>query len=390
MDINADGCRRTDRARLGIDAWGNGHVGVPARVGWTHQCGAAPAPAAITSPLQAQEAIARALARLQPAGRAFTDKTKCTSCHNEYIPGIAVALARRRGIALDESLAAHSMSATEANWQRRRDLALLGDTLGVTGVPPGLAYGLLERSTAGLGPSPLTDAMVIALANRQDDDGSWDGGDPIRPPLNGNVFAGTALAVRALAEFGPPGHRVALQRRVARARSFLRSAVPQDTQDQTFKLLGLIWALAPRHEVVRQQQVLSKLQRQDGGWGQMPTLSPDAYATGQALYALQVAGVGAEDPVYRRGVDFLLRTQLEDGTWFVKTRAFGVQPYFETGFPHGPSQFISATATAWAAIALTHTANETPTCDRGRQASPVAAHKRQFDRKLANGRPPRH
>ena len=157
-------------------------------------------------------------------------------------------------------------------------------------------------------------------------------------------------------EFGPPGHRVALQRRVARARSFLRSAVPQDTQDQTFKLLGLIWAQAPRHEVVRQQQVLSKLQRPDGGWGQMPTLSPDAYATGQALYALQVAGVDAQDPAYRRGVDFLLRTQLEDGTWFVRTRAFGVQPYFETGFPHGPSQFISATATAWAAIALTHTA----------------------------------
>lgn len=316
----------------------------------------AAAPAAITSPLEPKEAITRALARLQPAGRAFTDKTKCTSCHNEYIPGVAVALARRRGITVDEPLSAHSMSATEANFQRRRELALLGDTVPLTGVPPGLGYGLLERSAAGLGPSPLTDAMVIALANRQDDDGSWEGGDQIRPPLNGNVFAGTALAVRALVELGPPGHRVALQQRVARARSFLRSAVTQDTQDQTFKLLGLIWAHAPRHEVVRQQQVLSKLQRPEGGWGQMPTLSPDAYATGQALYALQVAGVGAEDPVYRRGVDFLLRTQLEDGTWFVRTRAFGVQPYFETGFPHGPSQFISATATAWAAIALTHAA----------------------------------
>ena len=90
----------------------------------------APAPAAITSPLKPHEAIARALARLQPAGRAFTDKTKCTSCHNEYIPGIAVALARRRGITVDESLAAHSMSVTEDNWQRRREPTLLGETLG--------------------------------------------------------------------------------------------------------------------------------------------------------------------------------------------------------------------------------------------------------------------
>jgi hypothetical protein len=86
----------------------------------------------------------------------------------------------------------------------------------------------------------------------------------------------------------------------------------------------------------------------------MPTLSSDAYATGQALYALQAVGVEADADAYRRGADFLLRTQLEDGTWFVRTRAFGVQPYFETGFPHGPSQFISATATAWATIALTH------------------------------------
>ena len=118
-----------------------------------------------------------------------------------------------------------------------------------------------------------------------------------------------------------------------------------------FALLGLIWAEAPRHEVARQQQALITLQRPDGGWGQMPTLSSDAYATGQALYALQVAGVGAKDPVYRRGVDFLLRTQLEDGTWFVRTRAFGVQPYVETGFPHGPSPVISASASGWAASA---------------------------------------
>jgi DNA-binding response OmpR family regulator len=32
--------------------------------------------------------------------------------------------------------------------------------------------------------------------------------------------------------------------------------------------------------------------------------------------------------------------------------AFGFQPYFESGFPHGPDQFISASATAWAVMAL--------------------------------------
>ena len=32
----------------------------------------------------------------------------------------------------------------------------------------------------------------------------------------------------------------------------------------------------------------------------------------------------------------------------------GFQPYFETGFPHGRSQFISAAATSWAVVALAY------------------------------------
>jgi squalene cyclase len=83
-------------------------------------------------------------------------------------------------------------------------------------------------------------------------------------------------------------------------------------------------------------------------------MTPDAYATGQALYALQVSGMSATDATYQRGVAFLLRTQVEDGSWFVRSRAFGFQPYFETGFPHGIDQFISAAATSWAVMALAH------------------------------------
>jgi hypothetical protein len=83
-------------------------------------------------------------------------------------------------------------------------------------------------------------------------------------------------------------------------------------------------------------------------------MAPDAYAAGQALYALQVGGVPVAGDAYRRGVAYLLRTQLEDGTWFVRSRAFGFQPYFESGFAHGRDQFISASATAWAAIALAY------------------------------------
>jgi len=55
---------------------------------------------------------------------------------------------------------------------------------------------------------------------------------------------------------------------------------------------------------------------------------------------------------YKRGVQFLLNTQLEDGSWYVKTRSIPIMPYFESDFPHGRDQFISAAATNWATLAL--------------------------------------
>jgi hypothetical protein len=62
--------------------------------------------------------------------------------------------------------------------------------------------------------------------------------------------------------------------------------------------------------------------------------------------------VSATSAVYRGGVQFLLKTQFDDGSWHIKSRARGTQPYFETGFPHGTDQFISAAGTAWATAAL--------------------------------------
>jgi hypothetical protein len=57
-------------------------------------------------------------------------------------------------------------------------------------------------------------------------------------------------------------------------------------------------------------------------------------------------------PAIQRGIQYLLNSQLEDGSWYVRTRAAAIQPYFESDFPHGPDQFISAAATNWAAMAL--------------------------------------
>ena len=81
-------------------------------------------------------------------------------------------------------------------------------------------------------------------------------------------------------------------------------------------------------------------------------MESNAYTTGLAMMALNVSGVAASDAAYQRGVQYLLNTQHEDGSWHVKTRAAGFQPYFDNGFPHGVDQWISAAATGQATIAL--------------------------------------
>jgi len=85
-------------------------------------------------------------------------------------------------------------------------------------------------------------------------------------------------------------------------------------------------------------------------------MDSDAYATGQALYALNAGGkIPSSNPAYVRGLKYLLRTQAADGSWHVNSRSIWIQPYFESGFPYGHDQWISAAGTSWAVMALAMT-----------------------------------
>ena len=92
------------------------------------------------------------------------------------------------------------------------------------------------------------------------------------------------------------------------------------------------------------------------GWalcGAVALATGTAYATGSALVALHEAGgLPTTDKVYQRGIAWLLKAQLADGSWLVKTRSKPIQKYFESGFPHGKDQFISMAGSAWAVTAL--------------------------------------
>jgi hypothetical protein len=113
------------------------------------------------------------------------------------------------------------------------------------------------------------------------------------------------------------------------------------------------WAGATPSELRHETRELLALQRPDGGWAPLPRLESDAWATGHTLVALhQAGGISTAEPAYQRGVEFLLRTQFDDGSWWVKSRTWPFQPHFDSQFPHGKDQWISAGGTAWAAMAL--------------------------------------
>ena len=133
----------------------------------------------------------------------------------------------------------------------------------------------------------------------------------------------------------------------------LEQAQPDSTEDHVFKILGLIWGAGSREAIHATAKALAALQRSDGGWGQVKALPSDAYATGQALVALKESGaVVPASPSYQRGIRYLLSSQLGDGSWYVRTRSIAFQPQFDSDFPHGTDQFISAAATNWASMAL--------------------------------------
>jgi len=171
--------------------------------------------------------------------------------------------------------------------------------------------------------------------------------------MNAGDFQAAALAVYALRQYGADHDKASTDEVIAKAVKWLEDNKPQTTQDRAFQLLGLAWGNGSPALIKTNARALTALQRADGGWNQLPDMPSDAYATGEALYALNAAaGIAVSSPVYQKGIDYLLRTQASDGSWHVETRSIWLQPYFESGFPYGRDQFISAAGSAWAVIAL--------------------------------------
>jgi N-acyl-D-amino-acid deacylase len=213
-------------------------------------------------------------------------------------------------------------------------------------------WALWTLETGGRKPDEATAAVAHFLLNWQSDGNHWRTAGK-RPPTEASDFSTTYVALRGLASFGADEQQSKIDERRQRALRWVSDAEAGDTEDRVFRLRLLEYLAVDPEVVEAAAQELLEHQNDDGGWAQTDGMTSDAYATGTALVTLCETGhLAPDDPRFRKGAAFLLRTQCDDGSWRVATRSKPIQVYFESGFPHGKDQFISISATSWATTAL--------------------------------------
>jgi squalene cyclase len=295
-------------------------------------------------------AVERAVAPLQKSLVVYAEKRDCFSCHHQAVSLVALKVARSRGFAIDEDAVQEAVALTVGDLESA--LATYRKGQGQPGGVTRAAYALWALEEGGHPADEVTAAVTGYLIKADLTRDHWRTSSG-RPPIEASHYTSTALALRALQYYGVKSQAGIAEDRGRQARSWLLKSRPADTEDRVFRLWGLKYSAAAPAELQAAARDLLATQRDDGGWAQTDKLASDAYATGSTLVALhQAGGLATDDPAYRRGVSFLLRTQKADGTWFVRSRSKPFQPYFESGFPYGKDQFIAVAASGWAAAAL--------------------------------------
>jgi hypothetical protein len=294
--------------------------------------------------------VARAIPLLEKGAAGHRDHRTCFSCHNQGLPILALTTAKLRGFAV-----------SDAELHKHRDFILeyLGDNradyiegVGQVGQVNTAGYALWALEGLGHKRDQTTAAIVEYLLQYQKDLDHWRP-TTNRPPSEVSPFTTTYLAIRGLRSWGTPEQQGRIDARIEQVRGWLRKAEAENTEDRVFRLWALKLADATDGDIQQAVSDIVTTQLDSGGWEQMKRMGPDAYATGSALVALHEAGgMATSDAVYQRAMRFLLESQQDDGSWHVKTRSRPFQSYFETGFPHGKDQFISAAASAWAILAV--------------------------------------
>jgi hypothetical protein len=294
---------------------------------------------------EVREAAVRGVRLVDGASAAFLTKRDCFSCHSQALPVLVLRKAMQVGIEFDRD-----------NLRNQRDRAF--EALKATRIDT-FGYALWALDAAEQTADTNTAALVELILKDGDSRSVWQPSVQ-RSPAEVSSFTSTFLALRGARRYGTELQSERIRKRREAARKWLETdPSASETEDQVFRLRLADELQLPAPTLEAQVIKLVAAQTREGGWAQRPGLPPDAYATGTALMAMHEAGgISVDNQSWRDGVRFLVQTQRPDGSWHVVTHVKPIQEYFESGFPHGTNQFISAFATGWATLALLTTLEE--------------------------------
>jgi ankyrin repeat protein len=302
-------------------------------------------------------AIEDSLPQLQRADANFIAKSGCVSCHDNSLTAMTMSLSRKHGFQIDENSDAVQVKANAEVLAKLRDRLHQGFIL-----PTGdnftegiLAYQLMGLAAEGYKPDINTDTAALYILQRQHPNGEWPAQHADnRPPICLDYIGQTARCMHALQLYMPKANAEDYRKAIRLSANWLANAHSYNNDDRSWRVAGLAWAGTNKAATQQAENELLAAQRPDGGWSDLPTMESTAYATGKSMVALHIAGLPASHPAYQRGIKLLLKTQQQDGSWYVQTRALAFQPWFDAGFPHDHDQWISAAGTNWAAMALAY------------------------------------
>src|SRR5262249_33901479 len=277
---------------------------------------------------------------------AWKEKHNCASCHHAALVVWAMREAKNRGHSVNEPVLAEM-----TKW-----VAESGD--GKTGVarPAGVPKALNAKAVwfaLALGADSKRDDVSQKGLNRllttvmedQTENGSWASWPETRPPIFGNSDESmTAIATLSLAASGDDKANAVREKGL---KWLAETKTDDDPESVAMRLVLWTRVGRPARESESLVQRIKERQNADGGWSQAKDMASDAWATGQALYALAYSGIKPDDPFIARAHAFLVKTQREDGSWPMTSRP--TKPGGEGSKSLIP---ITGAGSAWAVLGL--------------------------------------
>jgi squalene-hopene/tetraprenyl-beta-curcumene cyclase len=286
-----------------------------------------------------------------------TEKT-CSTCHHGTMTVFAMAEAKSQGYDVPAETMADMVKWTKDRLLEKIDLPR--DTRpGWSMVNTPAMYLSLMAQTVPKQEAVTADELkriAAHLVRHQEADGAWawSSAPPKNrpPPFFESDEVATILGYVSLGPQVPASAEEKSEVRDARtkAAAWLEKSTPNDTtQAIVYRLLRRIRDAEPPESLQPAIDEFLGRQNMDGGWGQLKEAPSDAYATGQALYILNLSGVKSDRPEIQRAAALLVSTQKEDGSWPMTARSH------EGATPANNPVPITYFGSAWGTLGLART-----------------------------------